>query len=184
MADTAASPVAARAAYPWWATLIQGIATLVIGGLLLARPVSTTVLLVLIIGWFWLISGIIDIVSLFWDRAQWGWKLFSGFLGIVVGGFIIGSPFIGAAALLGAYALLLGIGGIVYGIAAIVHAFQGAGWGRGILGFFSVIFGLRHRLQPGAGGSSPAVGLRHLGHHLRHRSHRDVVPDQEGAVVA
>jgi uncharacterized membrane protein HdeD (DUF308 family) len=142
MADTAASPVAARAAYPWWATLIQGIATLVIGGLLLARPVSTTVLLVLIIGWFWLISGIIDIVSLFWDRAQWGWKLFSGILGIIVGGFIIGSPFIGAAALLGAYALLLGIGGIVYGIAAIVHAFQGAGWGRGILGFFSVIFGL------------------------------------------
>jgi uncharacterized membrane protein HdeD (DUF308 family) len=140
MTDVAA-PVAGKFVYPWWAVLIQGIAAVVIGGLLLARPVSTTVVLVAFLGWWWLISGIFDIISLFWNRAQWGWKLFSGLLGIIVGGFIIGAPFIGAASLLVAYALILGIGGIVYGIVDIVKAFQGAGWGRGVLGAFSVIFG-------------------------------------------
>ncbi len=142
MTDAAANPKSIALAYPWWAVLIQGIAAVVIGGLLIAKPASTTLVLVLFLGWWWLISGIFDIISLFWNRSQWGWKLFSGILGILVGGFIIGSPLIGAASLLAAYALILGIGGVVYGIIDIVKAFQGAGWGRGVLGFFSVIFGL------------------------------------------
>ena len=142
MTDVAASPTAIERAYPWWALLIQGIAAVVIGGLLIARPASTTLVLVVFLGWWWLISGIFDIISLFWNRAQWGWKLVSGILGIIVGGFIIGAPLIGAASLLAAYALILGIGGVVYGVVDIVKAFQGAGWGRGVLGFFSVIFGL------------------------------------------
>jgi len=141
MTDTA-SPVAVSAAYPWWALLIQGIAAVVIGGLLMTQTLVTTLVIVTFLGWWWLISGIFDIISLFWNRTQWGWKLFSGFLGIIVGGFIIGAPFIGAASLLLAYALILGIGGVVYGIVDIVKAFQGAGWGRGVLGAFSVLFGL------------------------------------------
>jgi len=142
MADTVAAPQDLRMAYPWWVTLIQGIAAIVIGALLLWRPATTVIVLVQFLGWFWLISGIFDIVSLFWNRAQWGWKLFSGILGIVVGGFIIGEWLLGAVAVLAAYALLLGVGGIIYGVAGLIKAFQGGGWGMGVLGAFSLLFGI------------------------------------------
>jgi len=41
----------------------------------------------------------------------------------------------------GIAALLLGINGMIIGVVDIVKAFQGAGWGKGVLGAFSVIIG-------------------------------------------
>jgi len=37
---------------------------------------------------------------------------------------------------------MLGIGGIIMGIVNLVQAFSGAGWGVGILGVLSIIFGI------------------------------------------
>jgi uncharacterized membrane protein HdeD (DUF308 family) len=132
---------AAETAYPWWAVLIQGIAALVIGLMLIASPARTTVALVYFIGWYWIVSGIFDLISLFWSRAMWGWKVFSGILGIVAGGYIVAAPLIGAAIVVGTVTLFLGINGMVIGVVDIVKAFQGAGWGKGLLGVFSLIIG-------------------------------------------
>lgn len=142
MTDSVAEGRTAEMAFPWWVTLVQGIAALVIGGLLLIQPKTTIVVLIQFLGWFWLIGGVFELIGLFWNHDQWGWKVFSGLLGVVLGGYIIGAPLMGALAVLGGYALFLGIGGIVVGIADVVKAFQGAGWGKGILGAFSILFGL------------------------------------------
>jgi uncharacterized membrane protein HdeD (DUF308 family) len=39
-------------------------------------------------------------------------------------------------------ALILGVFGLIIGIAAVIGAFQGEGWGAGIFGVISIIIGL------------------------------------------
>lgn len=140
-APAAPQPAAAEAAYPWWLLLLQGIAALAIGIWLLVSPVKSTVTLVYVLGWFWLFQGIFELISLIWYRAMWGWKVFSGLLGIIAGGYIISDPKLGAIVVVATATLLLGINGMIIGIVDLVKAFQGAGWGKGILGFLSLIFG-------------------------------------------
>jgi len=128
-------------AFPWWALLIQGIAAVVLGILLFMYPAKTTVALVYFIGWWWLVSGVFELGSLFVDRTAWGWKLFSGLLGIFAGAYIIGAPLLGTAVVLGTVTLILGINGMIIGVVDIVRAFQGAGWGKGLLGVLNLILG-------------------------------------------
>ena len=128
-------------AFPWWVVLVQGIALVVIGGLLVTNTLVTTVLLVTFMGWWWLISGIFELGSLFSDRSAWGWRVFSGLLSIVAGAYIISTPLLGTAVVVGFATIMLGVNGIVLGVTQLAQAFQGAGWGRGILGAFNLIFG-------------------------------------------
>ncbi len=147
MTDTIAPPAAAPQpdeairAYPWWAILLQGIAAVLLGIALWVYPGKTSVLVVTFIGWWWLIGGIFELISLFWDRRLWGWKVFSAILGIVAGGYIIAAPIIGTAVVAGTIALLIGINGMIIGVADIVKAFQGAGWGKFFLGLLSLVLG-------------------------------------------
>jgi uncharacterized membrane protein HdeD (DUF308 family) len=126
---------------PWWVTLVQGIAAIVIGILLMTQTVTTTVVLVYFVGWWWLISGIFELGSLFVDRSAWGWRVFTGLLSILAGAYIIAAPLLGAAVVVGVATLLLGINGIVIGVVDIIKAFQGAGWGKGLLGLLSLVLG-------------------------------------------
>ena len=68
---------------PWWVALVQGVASIIVGVLLVTNPGATTLFLVQILGLYWLIMGIVSvsIVSIFADRTAWGWKLFLGILG-------------------------------------------------------------------------------------------------------
>lgn len=137
----------------WWLPLVQGILSIIVGILFLAKPVATSASAVLVLGLYWLIIGILDIVGLFRDRTAWGWKLFTGIIGILAGGLILSSflgnsttPLVdrlGTTLLLGVtFAVVIGILGIVYGIFALINAFRGAGWAAGILGVLTIIFGI------------------------------------------
>ena len=141
MGSQSTSRTKAFVGVPWWATLIQGIAALIIGLLLMTQPIVTTVTLVYFIGWWWLISGIFEIGTLFVDRTAWGWRLFTGLLSILAGGYIIAAPLIGAVVVVGVATLLLGINGMIIGVVDIIKAFQGAGWGKGALGVLSFVLG-------------------------------------------
>jgi uncharacterized membrane protein HdeD (DUF308 family) len=127
---------------PWWVTLIQGIALVIIGVLLLTNPGATSVFLIQVIALYWLISGIIQLVSIFVDRTAWGWKLFAGIIGIWAGLYILQHPVGGALAFGFALIVIVGIQGIILGIVSLIQAFQGAGWGAAILGIISIILGV------------------------------------------
>lgn len=127
---------------PWWLVLLQGIAGVIIGILLLLQPVPSTILLVQLLGIYWLVGGIFEIVSIFVDNTQWGWKLFSGIIGIVAGIVIIQHPVWSALLVPGTLVILLGVFGLIIGVINIIQAFQGGGWGIGLLGVVSIIFGL------------------------------------------
>jgi uncharacterized membrane protein HdeD (DUF308 family) len=133
-------------ARPWWLTLINGILALIVGGVLLWAPVKAKVdvymLLVWFLGFYWLFRGIFDIVYMFIDHTAWGWKLFMGIVGIMAGSYILMYPVASGLVLPKIFVLVLGIWGLIEGIVLLIMAFQGGGWGAGILGALAIIFGI------------------------------------------
>ena len=138
-ADTAMAP---EKPIPWWLVLIEGIFAIIIGILLLSKPGMTTAILVQVLGIYWFIAGILNIVSIFIDHRAWGWKLIIGILGIIAGLIIIQHPLWSTALVTTTLIIVLGIEGIIIGGVNIVRAFRGAGLGVGILGALSIIFGI------------------------------------------
>jgi uncharacterized membrane protein HdeD (DUF308 family) len=131
---------------PWWLTLITGIAALIVGAILLWAPAKTKVetyqVLVAMLGIYWLVVGIFDIIAIFIDHSMWGWKLFIGIVSILAGATILAYPIAAAVQLPKIFALVLGIWGMMYGIILLVMAFQGGGWGAGIMGALGIVFGI------------------------------------------
>jgi uncharacterized membrane protein HdeD (DUF308 family)/predicted flap endonuclease-1-like 5' DNA nuclease len=133
---------------PWWLVLISGISAILLGLLLFARPAATLIILIQILGIYWLISGVVSLVSLFWNRKEWGWKLFSGILGILAGIMIIKNPLWSTLLVPTSLAILIGAIGIAIGVLQLVYAFRGGGWGLGVLGALSILLGLLLLFRP------------------------------------
>lgn len=127
---------------PWWLVLLEGIAAVIIGLFLLTDPGATLFVLVQVLGIFWLVGGIFRIISIFLDSYLWGWKLVGGIFGILAGVLILQHPLWATVLVPGVYIIMLGIQGLVIGGVTLVTAFQGEGWGVGILGVLSIVFGL------------------------------------------
>ncbi len=148
MATTAApgGTVLGASRRPWWMTLIMGIASVVFGGLLLFGSLGTKVntyqLLIALLGIWWVIDGIVDIVHIFHDRTRWGWNLFIGIISIIAGTWILFYPVYAGVALPRIFVLILGIYGVMEGIVLLFVAFRGGGWGAGILGAIALVLGL------------------------------------------
>jgi uncharacterized membrane protein HdeD (DUF308 family) len=126
---------------PWWLVLLEGIAGLVIGILLLTQTGVTLFTLVVFVGVYWFVSGLMDIVMMFIDSRQWGWKLFSGVIGILAGLVVIRDPAWATVLIPTTLVWLLGLAGVVIGIIAFVRAFLGGGIASAVLGILSIIFG-------------------------------------------
>jgi uncharacterized membrane protein HdeD (DUF308 family) len=131
--------------HPMWKTLITGVMALVIGGILLwgtaVTKIQTYSLLVQLLGVWWLVAGVLDIVHIFTDRTAWGWKLFMGVISILAGTAILTYPVAAAVQLPIIFVWVLGFWGLFYGMVLLVNAFRGAGWGAGIMGVLSIALG-------------------------------------------
>lgn len=127
---------------PWWLVLMGGILSVVIGVLLLTLPAKTVFALTLALGIYWIIQGIFTLVGMFIDHTAWGWKLFIGILSILAGIVILRYPISSALVIPATFVLILGIQGLIYGIVMLIMAFKGGGWGAGILGALSIVFGI------------------------------------------
>jgi uncharacterized membrane protein HdeD (DUF308 family) len=138
-ADTAVAP---EKSIPWWLVLIEGIFAIIIGFLLLSKPGMTTAVLVQVLGIYWFIAGILNIIGIFIDHTAWGWKLIIGILGIIAGLLIIRHPLWSTLLVPTTIIIVLGIEGLIIGAINIVRAFRGGGWGMGILGALSILFGI------------------------------------------
>jgi len=104
----------------------------------------TTAVLVQFLGVYWLVSGIFSIVGIFvGDREiHWGWLLLSGVLGILAGIAVLKHPLLSTILLPTMLVYLIAIEGIVMGVVSLIEAFKGGGWGAGIWGVVSIIFGV------------------------------------------
>jgi len=121
----------------WWILLLEGIATVVLGILLLTNPRATLIAFSLVLGVWWLFTGILDIIAAFAGRhgsRSWFWTLLGGIVSVVVGAFLLLEPLTGAAVLPVAYTLLFAVGAIVSGLFKVMAAVtmrnevSGEGW--------------------------------------------------------
>lgn len=131
-----------KRAMPWWIPLVEGVALLIVGILLLTSPLEAIISLTRVLGLFWFLSGIFELVSIFVDRSAWGWKLIGGVIGILAGYYLIFSPAAGALILGFTLIIMLGIQALLLGIIHLVQALRGAGWAMGLLGIVNIIFGV------------------------------------------
>ncbi len=140
-----ATAVPTQAQRPWWLTLIGGILAIVVGGLLLwgnlVTQIRTYFLLIEVLGIWWLVDGIFDIVHMFTDHTAWAWKLFIGIVSIIAGSYILMYPVLVGLELPQLFVLILGIWGVIKGLILLFLAFKGGGWAAGIMGVITIIFG-------------------------------------------
>jgi len=138
----AAGVTAGPRLFPWWLVLIQGIVTLILGLFLLYRPYGTLFVLVTFLGAYWFVTGIIGLISLFWDRTNMGMKLLFGILGLLAGLAILAYPLYSTFVVPFIFIIMIGVWGLIMGFVALFGAFKGGGWGAAIIGILLIIFGL------------------------------------------
>lgn len=78
----------------WVLFLVEGIVLLVLGALAIILPPLATVAVTIVLGWLFLVSGVMGLITTLWMRAAPGfwWGLISALLGIVVGIMLLASP--------------------------------------------------------------------------------------------
>jgi uncharacterized membrane protein HdeD (DUF308 family) len=104
----------------WVVFLVEGVVLLVLGASAIALPVLATVAFTIILGWLFLVSGVIGLFTTIWMRGAPGfwWSLLSAVLGIVVGLLLLASPLRGAVSL----TLVLVAFFVIEGVATIMFA--------------------------------------------------------------
>ena len=125
----------------WWLVLLRGIAVGILGWLLLTRPVITVLVIVQLMGIYWLVDGIFTLARSIRGRKthkNWGWGIFVGILGFLAGIVVLGRPL--ASAILTQLFLVyfLGITAIVSGITSMVTGFR---LRKEVRGEWSMFFG-------------------------------------------
>jgi uncharacterized membrane protein HdeD (DUF308 family) len=106
----------------WLLFLVEGIVLVVLGVAAIIVPVIATLAFTLLIGWLFLISGIVGLVTTFWMRNAPGfwWALVSGVVGIAAGIVLIRWPISGTVSL----TLVLIAFFIIEGIVTLMYAFE------------------------------------------------------------
>lgn len=127
----------------WWVFLLQGLAGIVLGIMLLTEPAATIVALTTFFGFYWLITGVLSLVHVFVGRASHRvWSLLSGILGILAGLLVLRHPLLAAVTVPTVLIIILGAQGFVMGVLEIIAAFKGGGFGSFILGVINLILGV------------------------------------------
>jgi uncharacterized membrane protein HdeD (DUF308 family) len=106
----------------WVLFLVEGIVLVVLGLLAIVIPPLGTIFFTTLIGWLFLISGIVGLVTTFGARHAPGfwWSLLSAVLAIAAGIILLWSPFRGAFTL----TLLLIVFFIIEGVLSVIYAFE------------------------------------------------------------
>jgi uncharacterized membrane protein HdeD (DUF308 family) len=102
-----------------WIELILGIMGLLAGAVTIFSPFAGALSLVMLIGAWLLISGILEAISAFRSEHDWGWRLLLGILDLVLGGLIL---FSGPATGLIFLAFCVGISFLIRGVFLFILA--------------------------------------------------------------
>jgi uncharacterized membrane protein HdeD (DUF308 family) len=106
----------------WVLFLVEGIVLVLLGAAAIVVPVIATLAFTLFIGWLFLISGVVGLITTFWMRDAPGfwWALVSAVIGIAAGIVLILWPISGTISL----TLVLIAFFIIEGIVTLMYAFE------------------------------------------------------------
>ncbi|CRK50706.1 conserved membrane hypothetical protein [Rhodococcus sp. RD6.2] len=139
----------------WWLLLLRGIIAVIFGIVALVWPDVTVKALIVVVGIFWIIDGIVSAVRAIQARKvvmSWVWWLAGALVSVVAGVVLFVWPDLTALA----FAYLMGFWAILVGILEIIGSFQvmanGGQWiGSMVAGALALIFGLILVIWPGSG---------------------------------
>jgi uncharacterized membrane protein HdeD (DUF308 family) len=105
----------------WVLYLVEGVVLLVLGATAIVIPPLATLAFTIIIGWLFLVSGVVGLFTSIWMRQAPGfwWSLLSAVLGIVVGAWLLAAPVTGAFSLtiiLVAFFIIEGVASIMFSL--------------------------------------------------------------------
>lgn len=105
----------------WVLYLIEGIVLVILGGIAIVIPPLATIAVTIVLGWLFLVSGVMGLFTTFWMRSAPGfwWSLISAVLGIVVGFWLLAVPVSGAISLtfvLIAFFIIEGVASIMFAL--------------------------------------------------------------------
>jgi len=106
----------------WMLYAIEGVVLLVLGAIAIVVPPIATLAVTILLGWLFLVSGIVGLVTTFWMRQAPGfwWSLVSGVLGVVVGLLLLAEPLRAMVSL----TIVLVAFFIIEGVASIMFALE------------------------------------------------------------
>jgi uncharacterized membrane protein HdeD (DUF308 family) len=133
---------------PWWLVLVEGILVVFFGLLLLVAPGATLSFIVQLLGLYLFIAGIFRIIDIFIDSSSWGLKLVAGVLCLIAGLAVLRHPLWSTIAAPAGLVIIVGFLAMFQGIAGLVVAFQGGGWGMGVLSMLGILFGFILVINP------------------------------------
>jgi len=116
----------------WLVFLLEGIVLVILGLIAILLPPYATLAFTIIIGWIFLVSGVVGLITTFWARHVPGfwWALISALIGIAAGLVLLLWPLSGTISLtlvLIAFFVIEGVASIMY---SIEHRNQLSGrWG-------------------------------------------------------
>ncbi len=112
---------------PWWVTLLRGVVLLFFGFFATVWPAETMVVLVRLVGVYFLVDGLVILFMSIANRKhdiRWKATLGRSIIGIIVGGFIIFAPSFTAAAIGVVLVYILAALSLFHGIMDIIKAFR------------------------------------------------------------
>ena len=140
----------------WSLILIRGISLIILGIILLAFPMATLTVMVIIMGAWWLIDGIVTAIKSIKGRKQykaWGWSVFTGILVAVAGIIVLSQPVLSAILTTSFLVWFLAIAAIIYGVTGLVTGIRlrknnKGEWSMILGGILSIFFGIILIISP------------------------------------
>ena len=134
----------------WKLIGLRGITLLLVGLILLIFPTATLTVLIIIMGVYWLVDGVVTTYKSVQGRkvnAAWKWGIITGILGIIAGLVVLSRPALSTLLTTSFLVWFLGIAAIIYGLSGLITGFQlrkeiKGEWTMIIGGIFSIIFGI------------------------------------------
>jgi short repeat uncharacterized protein DUF308 len=128
----------------WALLLLWGVSWVILGLFLLFRPGVTAILLVQFMAVFWVVGGVIDLMSgLTHAQPGRGWRIFGGILGAVAGVVLMVHPVLGTIVTIAFQFYLLAAVSIVIGLINLFGGFKAhLSWGASLLGLVQIILGI------------------------------------------
>jgi uncharacterized membrane protein HdeD (DUF308 family) len=117
----------------WVLFLVEGIVLVLLGLLAIVIPPLATLAVTILVGWLFLISGVVGLVTTFWAKGAPGfwWSLVSAIIAVIAGLFLLVDPLSGTVSLtlvLIVFFILEGVASIMYGFEHRREASSRAGW--------------------------------------------------------
>jgi uncharacterized membrane protein HdeD (DUF308 family) len=111
----------------WWIVLLRGIALIVLGGLLIANPGLTVIVLVQFLGAYFLVDGVFSVFHSIKGRKYmqgWGWGIFMGALEILTGIIVFTNPLVSTIVTASILVYSVALMAILFGVLGIVTGIQ------------------------------------------------------------